>query len=73
MGPTPTAMVDPGQDLKISFPCFMNEKMQNAPLGDISNDIHTERSNNKISFLEDKLRKADEILRENALEMKHVK
>jgi hypothetical protein len=60
--------------LKKSFPSFFNEKISNPPLGDISNDINTERTNNKQSnFLEDKLRKADEVLRDNIIEVKSLK
>jgi hypothetical protein len=35
--------------------------------------MHTERSNNKILFLEEKLRKADELLRESAIEIKALR
>jgi hypothetical protein len=48
--------------------------MQNPPLGDISNDTNTERgSHYKILFLEEKLRKADELLRESAIEIKMLR
>ena len=33
----------------------------------------TERTNNKILFLEEKLRKADEVLRESAIEIKTLR
>ena len=33
-------------------------------------DLQTERTNKQILFLEEKLRKADEVLRESAIEIK---
>lgn len=51
----------------------MNEKLQPPPLGDISNEINTERTATKVSFLEEKLRKADELLRESAIEIKNLR
>ena len=38
-----------------------------------TNEANTERSNNKIMFLEEKLRKADEVLRESAIEIKSLR
>jgi hypothetical protein len=52
---------------------YLNEKMPSLPLGDISNDLHTERTATKVSFLEEKLRKADELLRESAFEIKTLR
>lgn len=59
--------------MKKSFPSFLNEKIPILPLSDISNDIHTERTAHKVSFLEEKLRKADELLRESAFEIKSLR
>jgi hypothetical protein len=61
------------EQIKKSFPSFLNEKLANQPLGDISNDLHTERTAQKVSFLEEKLRKADELLRESAIEIKNLR
>jgi hypothetical protein len=59
--------------MKQSYPSFLNEKIMNQPLGDISNDMNTERTANKVIFLEEKLRKADELLRESAIEIKTLR
>ena len=43
-------------------------------VNDISNgDMHTERTAHKVSFLEEKLRRADEVLRESAMEIKNMR
>jgi hypothetical protein len=44
-----------------------------AALADISNDMSTDRTLKKIMFLEEKLRKADEVLRESAIEIKNLR
>lgn len=61
------------EQIKNSFPSFVNDKIQSQPLGDISNEINTERTATKVSFLEEKLRKADELLRESAIEIKNLR
>lgn len=45
------------------------------PFSDLSNGdgLHTERTAHKVTFLEEKLRKADELLRESALEIKSLR
>jgi len=53
---------------KLTFPSFLNERASH-PKGEGQQDINTERSTSKISILEDKLRRADEILRESAIEI----
>ncbi len=57
--------------IKNSFPSFLHEKQ--AALADISNDMSTDRTLKKIMFLEEKLRKADEVLRESAIEIKNLR
>lgn len=48
--------------------------MQNQPIGDLSNELHTERGTaHKVSMLEEKLRRADEVLRESAFEIKSLR
>jgi hypothetical protein len=59
--------------IKTTFPSFLNEKITNPPLGDLSNDITTDRNLKKVLFLEEKLRKADELLRESAIEIKNLR
>ena len=39
----------------------------------LNSDLITERTANKILFLEEKLRKADEVLRESAIEIKNLR
>lgn len=70
-GANGTATTTDEEQLKYSFPSFLNEKIQNPLQGD--NDINTERTQNKVTFLEEKLRKADELLRESAIEIKNIR
>lgn len=72
-GHTVEQYLEDEEQLKKSFPSFSNEKIHDAPLGDISNDINTERTIAKNSILEEKLRLADEILRDNIFELKKIK
>ncbi len=42
-------------------------------MGDLASDINTDRSQQKVNYLEYKLRKADELLRESAIEIKNLR
>jgi len=43
---------------------------ENGAVASTNQDLQTERTNKQILFLEEKLRKADEVLRESAIEIK---
>ena len=45
----------------------------NQNLGDLGHDLSTERTASRILFLEEKLRKADELLRDSAIEIKSIR
>ena len=45
----------------------------NHNLNELGNDLSTERTARGILFLEEKLRKADELLRDSAIEIKSIR
>eukprot|EP00347_Sterkiella_histriomuscorum_P020750 403336615 len=66
-------MSDEDQMRQSSYPSFLHDKIMMNQLGDLANEINTERNNGRIIFLEEKLRKADELLRESAIEIKSLR